>query len=200
MNKKKKVENEFINLKKQTLRKEKKKKELTNYSWVIKITILAFAISFGFSFASEIIIPNVNLIIGILLVIIFIIIGIIFDMIGMSVASADPVPFHSMSSRKVKGANLAVKFKKNSDKVSSFCNDVIGDVCGIISGSAGAIVAVNIATKFNLNAFFTTLIVMAIISALTIGGKALFKSYAINKSNIILYKFCRFICIFYKKG
>lgn len=195
----KKIENEFTNLKKQTIRKEKKNKNLTNYSWVIKIMILAFVISFGFSFASELIIPNVNIVIGILLVILFIIIGIIFDMVGMSVASADPVPFHSMSARKVKGAKLAVKFKKNSDKVSSFCNDVIGDICGIVSGSAGAIVSTSIATKFNFNPFFTTLIVMSIISALTIGGKAIFKSYAINKSNVILYKFCRIINIFYKK-
>lgn len=200
MKNKKKVESELTNLKKQTIKKEKKHKNLTNYKWVLKITVLAFIISFGFSFASEIIIPNVNIIVGILLVIVFIIIGIIFDMIGMSVASADPVPFHSMSSRKVRGAKLAVKLKKNSDKVSSFCNDVIGDICGIVSGSAGAIVSTNLALKFNLNIFFTTLIVMSCISALTIGGKALFKSYAINKSNIILYNFCRFICIFYRKG
>ncbi len=199
MKKNKKVENEITNLKKQTLRKEKKNKNFTNYNWVLKITIIAFFISFGFSFASELIIPNVNLIIGIFLVILFIVIGIIFDMVGMSVASADPVPFHSMSSRKVKGAKLAIKFKKNSDKVSSFCNDVIGDICGIVSGSAGAIVSVSLANNFNLNSFFTTLVVMAIISALTIGGKALFKSYAINKSNIILYRFCRIICLFYKE-
>lgn len=197
--KKKKIESEFTNLKKQTLRKEKKNKNLTNINWVIKISILAFFISFGFSFASETIIPNVNIIVGIMLVILFIAIGIIFDMIGMSVASADPVPFHSMAARKVKGAKLAIKFKKNSDKVSSFCNDVIGDICGIVSGSAGAIVSANLAIKLNINTFFVTLIVMAIISALTIGGKALFKSYAINKSNIILYNFCRIISIFYKK-
>lgn len=197
--KKKKIESEFTNLKKQTLRKEKKNKSLTNIRWVIKISILAFFISFGFSFASEIIIPNVNIVVGIMLVILFIAIGIIFDMIGMSVASADPVPFHSMAARKVKGAKLAIKFKKNSDKVSSFCNDVIGDICGIVSGSAGAIVSASLSIKLNVNAFLITLIVMAIISALTIGGKALFKSYAINKSNIILYNFCRIISIFYKK-
>ena len=197
--KKQKIETEYTNIKKQTLRKEKKNKKLTNYNWVIKITLLAFVISFCFSFASELIIPNVNIFVGILLVIIFIFIGIIFDMVGMSVASADPIPFHSMNSRKVKGAKLAVKFKKNSDKVSSFCNDVIGDICGIVSGSAGAIVSTSLAAKFNFNVFITTLIVMAIISALTIGGKALFKSYAINKSNIILYNFCRIICLFYKE-
>ena len=47
--------------------------------------------------------------------------------------------YHAMSSKKIKGAKKAVSFKKNADKVSSFCNDVIGDICGIISGSAGEI-------------------------------------------------------------
>ena len=38
----------------------------------------------------------------------------------------------------------------------------------------------------------------AIISALTIGGKAIGKSFAINKSDIILYEFAKIISNFYK--
>lgn len=52
--------------------KRKKKKELVNYNWIIKITLLTFFISLTFSSISEFVIPNVNLIIGIILVIIFI--------------------------------------------------------------------------------------------------------------------------------
>ena len=43
-----------------------------------------------------------------------------------------------------------------------------------------------------------TLIVTALIAALTIGGKALGKSFAINKSNFILYEFAKIISNFYK--
>lgn len=73
--------------------KRKKKKELVNYNWIIKITLLTFFISLTFSSISEFVIPNVNLIIGIILVIIFIFLGIIFDMIGVSVTSADEKTF-----------------------------------------------------------------------------------------------------------
>lgn len=189
---------DITNLKRQTDKKLKKSKKLVDYRWIVKLTITAFIISFCFSSLSELIIPNVNLIIEMLIVIFFVAIGIIFDMIGMSVASANPVPFHSMSARKIKGAKLAIKLIKNSDKVSSFCNDVIGDICGIVSGSAGVIVSNSIAVKFGFNLFITTLVCTAIISALTIGGKAIFKSYAINKSNIILYRFSLFLNMFIK--
>lgn len=176
----------------------KKNKELINYGWIIKITLIAFIISFIFSFGSEIIIPNVNIIIGIALVIIFISFGILFDMIGVAVTSADEKPFHSMNSRRINGADIAVLFKKNADKVSSFCNDVVGDICGIISGSAGTIIALSISKYLDFDKFVITLLVTSVIAAITIGGKALGKSFAINKSNIILYKFAKFVSYFYK--
>jgi CBS domain containing-hemolysin-like protein len=185
---------------KKSIKKElnKKKKELINYTWIIKITLISFCISILFSILSESIIPNVNVIIGILILIIFILIGIIFDMIGVAVQSSDEAPFHSMNSRRVKGADVAVVFKKNSDKTSTFCNDVVGDICGIISGTAGSIIATNLAIKFGLNEFLTILIITGLISALTIGGKAIGKSTAINKSNYILYEFAKIISNFYK--
>lgn len=198
MEDKEQVQNEIENLKVQIRRKEKKSKERPDFKWIFKIMALAFVISITFSFISETVLPNVNVIIGILLVIIFILLGVIFDMIGVSVTSADEKPFHSMNSRKVKGAGVAVKFKKSADKVSSFCNDVIGDICGIVSGSAGAIIAIALANSLHVDKFVITLVVTALIASLTIGGKALGKSYAINKSNLILYKFAKFISNFYK--
>lgn len=175
----------------------KKKKSLINYNWIIKITLIAFTMSLVFSLASESIIPNVDVIVGIIILITFILIGILFDMIGVAVTSADEKPFHSMNSRKVRGANVAVLFKKNADKLSSFCNDVIGDICGIISGSAGGIIALKLANSINQDKFIITLLITAVIAALTIGGKALGKSYAINKSNYILYEFSKVVSYFY---
>lgn len=194
-----KKNSEITNLKNLTKKKEKKNKKLVNWNWIIKITLLTFLISFTFSGISELAIPNVNIFVGIILVIVFILLGVLFDIIGVSVTSADEKVFNSMSARKVKGAKLAVVFKKNAEKVASFCNDVIGDICGIISGAAGAIIAATISVKFNFNPFVVSLIVTSIIASLTIGGKALGKSFAINKSNIILFKFAKFICIFLKK-
>lgn len=178
------------------MKKCNKKKNLIDYSWIIKIVIASFIISMIFSFISETAIPNVNILLGILLSLIFIIIGIIFDMVGVSVTASDESIFHSMASRKVKGAKMAVKLKKNADKVSSFCNDVVGDICGIISGSTGTVITIKIVEKFGFNTLLVTLIIMGIISALTIGGKAMVKGIAMNKSNDILFKFAKVLSIF----
>ena len=128
-----------------------KKKKRNN--WPLIVTILAFTISLLFSFMSESVMPKVGIIVGIMILILFIFIGIIFDMIGVAVTSSNEEPLHAMSSKKIKGAKKAVSFKKNADKVSSFCNDVIGDICGIISGSAGVSVAKGLASTFNLKYF-----------------------------------------------
>lgn len=187
--------NELKNLK--AIEKSKEKKYI-DYKWIIKIVLITFAISLVLSFVSGVTLPSVPTIVGILLVLIFILIGVIFDMIGVAVTASDLSVFNSMSSRKVKGAKLAVKFKKNADKVSSFCNDVIGDICGVVSGSCGITIATNISKNFNTNYLITSLIVTSIVSAMTIGGKAMGKNIAINKSDTILYKFCLFLNNFWK--
>ena len=177
----------------------KKGKNKTNYSWIIKITLLSLIISFIFSLGSEITLPNLNVISGIILIIIFIVIGIIFDMVGVAVTSSNITPFHSMNARKVKGASLAINLINNANKVSSFCNDVIGDICGIISGSAGVIIATNISFTFNFNSLLVSLITTSLIAALTIGGKALGKTFAVKNSNDIVFKFSKILSVFYRR-
>ena len=122
----------------------KKNKVNVNWGWIIKIIVIAFSISILFSFATETIIPNVNVFWGVILTLVFIFIGVLFDMVGVAVAASDESQFHSMAARKVKGAKMAVRLKKNADRVASFCNDVVGDICGIISGSTGAVIAIKI--------------------------------------------------------
>lgn len=194
-----KKNNELNNLIEQTKKKEKVKKEHVDINWIIKILIMSFTISFGLSFVSQMTIPNLSLVFGIIVTLLFIGLGILFDIIGVSVTSSDEAVFHSMNSRKVKGASIAVKFKKNADKVASFCNDVIGDICGIVSGAAGTTIAAIVISTYDFNPLIVTLTVSATIAALTIGGKAVGKSFAINKSDIILYEFAKFVATFYKK-
>lgn len=177
----------------------KKNKNSVNYSWIIKIVAITFAISIVFSFISETAIPSVNIFWGIIITLLFILIGVLFDMVGVAVTASDEQVLNSMAAKKIRGAKLAVKFKKNADKLSSFCQDVIGDICGIVSGSTGAVISMKIMDELNTDNLFITLIIMGVISALTIGGKALEKAIALNKSNQILYKFS-FIMSYFIRG
>ena len=177
---------------------KKNKEKNKNIKWILTITILAFIISIVFSLLSELIMPKVDLIIGLIIMLLFIILGIIFDIIGVAVTTSSEEPFHSMSSKKIKGANLAVNLKKNANKVSTFCNDVIGDICGIISGSAGVYVASKISLSLDINPLISSLLITGIISSLTIGGKALGKSFAMNNCTQISFTFSKIISRFYK--
>lgn len=117
-------------------------------------------------------------------------------MIGISVTVASLPTFHSMATKRVRGAKLAGKLIQNSEKTSSFCNDVIGDICGIMSGSTAVAISEVIARTLSISTFPVTLIVTAVVASLTIGGKALGKSIAINNSTRILYHFSKFISVF----
>ena len=156
-------------------------KNKQNIKWILLITSLTFVISMIFSYLSETILKKSNIVIELLVLLTVILIGIIFDMIGVAVTTCAEYPFHAMASRKIKGAKTAIKLIKNKDKVSSFCNDVIGDICGIVSGTAGVIIATSIAKE----SIICSLLVTATISSLTIGGKALGKKVAVNKSENI---------------
>lgn len=190
---------ELKNLLVQNRRKEKVKKEKVNVKWIVQIALISFTISFGLSFVSEMAIPNLSVLWGILLTLAFVFVGILFDIVGVAVTGADEKVFHSMNSRQVKGSKVAVLFKKNADKVSSFCCDVIGDICGIVSGASASAVSVGLSATFNWNLLLVSLTVAAVVASLTIGGKACGKSFAINKSDVILYEFAKIISIFYRK-
>lgn len=179
--------------------KKNKSKKNNRITWIIIVTIVSFILSIIFSSLSETIIPNINIIFGILLIIVFIGIGIIFDMIGVAITAANETPFHSMASKKVKGSKHSVILLKNSDKLASICNDVIGDVCGVVSGGAGIFVASKLAVKFNINSSLTVLIVTALIASFTIGGKAIGKSTAIKNSKSITFKVGKILNFFHKK-
>ena len=173
-------------------------KKAIDLKWIIQVSILAFVISLIFSGGSGMVLESVNLFFGILIVLFFIAIGVIFDMVGIAVASADQKPFHSMASKQVKGSKTAILMIRNAEKVSAFCNDVIGDICNIVSGSAGAVIALVISTRIHIDPVLSALFVTATIASITIGGKATGKSFAINKSEVIIYKVSKILNIFIK--
>lgn len=192
--------NNIKNKPKKKVKNKRKKGNLIDFKWVGTITILAFFISLCFSAISQSIIPNVQIIISIILVLLVILIGVIFDMVGIAVTVAEPKVFHAMSAKKVKSAKIALKLIKNAPKVSSLCNDVIGDICGIISGSGGAVISTILVLKLGVNALMPSLLITSLIASLTIGGKALGKGVAVAKANCIIDKFSKILAIFKKKA
>ncbi len=158
-----------------------------NIAWALTITLVSFFISAVLTAASSDILREADIFIAFLVILFIISISIIFDIIGTAVTAAEESPFHAMASRKLYGAKQAIRLIRNADKVSNFCNDVVGDICGIISGAAGAYIIFRlIGSKETVS--LIELAVTGMITALTVGGKALGKNIALRNSNYIIYK------------
>jgi len=168
-----------------------------NYKWVISVTLMSFLISASFSILSSNLLERLHSSLAFLVVLIIILFGIIFDIIGIAVTSAEEAPFHAMASRKYYGAKQAILLIRNANKVSSICNDVIGDISGVISGTASALIVLNITVgEGALITSAISVLVTGLVAALTIGGKAIGKTIAIENSNYIIYRVGMVLAIF----
>jgi len=141
-----------------------------------------------FTLASTEILGHTGYIISFLILAIFIAIGIVFDMVGLAVATALEAPFHSMAVHRERGAAESLRLIKNADKVTSFCNDVVGDVTGIVSGTTAALIAARLMEGFSTEGLLFPLLISAVVTGLTVGGKAVAKAFTFNNSTAIVLR------------
>jgi CBS domain containing-hemolysin-like protein len=164
-----------------------KKERNKTIRWVVTIFFVTILVSGIISLVSDAVMSVSGILVAFLILMVIILVGIIFDIIGVAVTSADERPFHSMAARKVAGAQDAIKLLRNAERVSSICNDVVGDICGVVSGSASATIAAQVLAKTDLVwPQVITLAMSALVAGLTVGGKAIGKTFAVNSSTEIL--------------
>ena len=158
-----------------------KKERNKTIRWVVMIIPVTILISGLISFVSDELMTHSSMLVAFLLLLLIVFLGIVFDAIGLAVTSADEKPFHSMAARKVPGALEAIRLLRNAERVSSICNDVVGDICGVVSGSASATIAAQVLQNFDFSMpKLITLLMSAMVAGLTVGGKAIGKTLALN--------------------
>ena len=166
----------------------KKEEKRRTRNWVITIFFATIAISAAISLVSDFVMGKSSMIVAFLILLMIVFIGIIFDIVGMAVATADEKPFHAMAARKVKGARECIMLLRNAERVSSICNDVVGDICGVVSGSASALIASQIISNFEFSwPKVISLAMSALCAGLTVGGKAIGKSIAVRSCTEIVH-------------
>ena len=164
-----------------------KKEQRKTILWVVSIFFITIFVSGTISFVSDIIMSTSTMFVAFLILIAIVMIGIIFDVIGVAVTSADERPFHSMAARKVPGALESLKLLRKAERVSSICNDVVGDICGVVSGSASATIAAQLLHNFDFSwPQMIGLAMSALVAGLTVGGKAIGKTFAIGSCTYIV--------------
>lgn len=175
--------------------------------WVVTIFLVTILVSGLISFLSDEIMERSNMAVAFMILLIIVSIGILFDIIGVATTSADEKPFHSMAAKKIPGAHEAIVLLRNAERVSSICNDVVGDICGVVSGSASATIAAQVLNHFSFTwPQVATLLMSALVAGLTVGGKAVGKTFAIKSCTSIVYGVGRVIytvkritAVFHKK-
>ena len=177
------------------LKKQQKGKAPSPYRWALTVFLMAVVLSAVLSLASESMLEGAGVTAALLMLALFIGLGILFDIVGVAVTAADPKPFHAMAAHKEKGAKESLMLLRNAGRVSSVCNDVVGDICGIVSGATGAVIVTQLQRALNM---LISVAVTALVSGLTIGGKALGKTVAIKKSTKVVYWSGRFLHLFHR--
>lgn len=183
-------------------KKKQKKKRIPGWlSWGLSVLFLSFGLTVLFSFLTEISIKGSPVYICVIVLIVLLFLNIGCDMIANAIITCQPDAFHAMASNKIKGAKRAFTLCKNATKLGSVFADVIGDICGIVSGAAGAVLVVYIAAiaDGNIWEIVSSILVSAVIGALTVGGKAIFKHFAMKYNKQIVFSFAKFTTFFKKE-
>ena len=171
-----------------------KKERSRTIRWVVTVFLVTLVVSGMISLISDEVMASSGLLAAFAILLGIVFLGIIFDIIGMAVATASEKPFHSMAARKVPGAQEAIRLLRNAERVSSICNDVVGDICGVVSGSASATIAALILAHVDtVWSRAVSLGMSALVAGLTVGGKAIGKTIAVNSCTQIVHLVGRFL-------
>ena len=179
--------------------KRQKRKKKHKYAWLIwgiSVFILSFALTVVFSFLTEIAIKDSPSFVCIIVLIVLLVLNIGCDVLANAIISCKQEAFHAMASNKIRGAKRAVAFCRNASKLGSIFADVIGDICGIVSGAAGAALVIHIAMAGTTGELIASIGISAAIGALTVGGKAIFKHFAMKFNKQIVFGFAKFTTFF----
>jgi len=126
-----------------------------------------------------------------ILLVAIVVISIVFDIIGIAATAATEKPHHAKAANRVFGAKQAIYLVRNADSVANFANDIVGDVAGTLSGAMGASILLELISFYpslgNQEILLNTLL-LAFIASITVTGKALGKSFAINEADEIMSK------------
>ena len=146
--------------------------------WAFKVFILSISLSIIFSLVSQSLLPSLSPFFSIFVIVFFVFVSVIFDMVAVAFTSINKEQLDKFKNEN--GYIMAVKLCERADKVASFGGDVVGDICGILSGAGGVSLVVNMNIQdANLNLLVTCL-VSSLIAGITIFCKAIMKTYALQ--------------------
>lgn len=157
----------------------------SSWRWTYKVLILSICLSIVFSIMSQSLFPALPITLSVFIIFFFIAVSVIFDMVAVAITSLelDKLELH----KDEKHYKTVLKLFLNREKVSSFCGDVVGDICGILSGAGGVSLVLNMHISDPSIDFLVTCLVSSLIAGITIFGKAIMKSYSVTNCESVVF-------------
>lgn len=176
---------------------KKQIQEKQHKQWVIIVTIATFFSTMLITYISDTLLSHTTLFVSFLILIFIIVFGVLSDVVGVAITAVSPQPFNAMAAKKVAGAKTAVALIRNAPRFSNICNDVLGDICGIVSGATGVSIVAQLSSYYPMwNTVILSLVMSGCIAAFTVGGKAIGKEVAMKKSVSIIFFVSRILSSF----
>lgn len=125
---------------------------------------------------------------GFAILVLVILVGVVFDIVGTAVSVSGQSHLNAKASRRIPGAKKALLLVRNASKVANICNDVVGDICGTVSGGLGTALAGLLIVGGGWQGLMVSVGISGGIAAVTVAGKALGKNFAIDNADEIIYR------------
>ena len=153
--------------------------------------LLTFILSLILTYVANVILGVLVVYFALVVLLMVILLGVCADMVGFAAAAADATPLNAKAANKVIGARQAVRLIKNADQVAVFCSDVMGDISSTLAGAMGAVIVFRLITERHLVSNWYTIVMTALVAAVTVCGKALGKGIAIQEASEIMFRLGR---------
>jgi len=160
---------------------------LDNFKASLLIAFITFVIAILVTSISQSRVHGMSLIPAVIVLLLIIFTGVFSDMIGVAATVAREEPFNAKAAKKIFGAKEGLYLAKHGERVASLMCDIVGDICGTISGAIGAVIVLRIVSNFSFPQTPINLVLIGLISALTVGGKAFCKRFALKNSDDIIF-------------
>lgn len=154
----------------------------------LSVAALTFALSVVLGLTSGSFLGRFDLASGFIVLLAVIAIGIAADIVGVAATAAREEPFHAMAADKVPGSREGIWLVRHADRVAIFTLDIVGDVTGTLSGGLAAALALRIlAMHPGWGETMLTTLFISLAAALTVGGKAYGKRFAIRRAHDVVF-------------
>lgn len=165
------------------MRRSKKGMELP-YGRALQVGLLALVLGTLIVFPAQIGVATLPPYVSALVILLVVLVGVASDIVGVSATRARETPFIARASKRIPGAREGLYLVRHADAVATIMLDLVGDLCGTVSGALAAGIVLEVSRAKAIA--FETAVVVGIVSGLTIGMKALAKSFAVRRAEGVI--------------